>query len=365
VNRYLHVFLPLSIVVSHFYCTLALAVPQEEAAAPTEATAPVATPKEFVTESGRRIDVVLEGLKFPSGLAIQPETGVVYVSDSGNGQVVRVENGKAVPVLTEFPLTALALDSNIQLGPLGLLFADRKTLLVGGSGQANGEALLRRVPLPETAEPVKAETIQSIQRFSAPESQSPAAALLYSLAGSLDSFYASVVDEDTKGWIVEDKKSTEPFPTLSGFLDIAESLQANRPAGLTISPHGYLVVGTFGKLDEPGDGILAFFDTITKKMLLRLDTGLHDISAVAYSPRKQMYVLDLSLAKPEEGGLFRIIADKTSPTGMQHKKITSLEHPTAMAFDADGALYVTVSGFADDQGNRPGLLLKIPSEENL
>lgn len=339
---------------------------QEETPAKTEQAGTVEpASQQMMTESGRRIEVVLEGLKFPTGLAIQPETGAIFVSDSGNGQVVRVENNQSVPVFVEFPLAPLAADSTIQLGPLGLLFADRTTLLVAGTGQANGEAALRRFQIPESAEPVKAEAAQNVQRFSAPESQAAAPALLYALTTSMDAFFASVVDEPSKGWIVDGKKSGEPASALNGFVEISETLQTYRPAALTISPHGYLVVGTLGELNEAADGVLAFYDAVTKKMLLRLDTGLREITAVAYSPRKQMYALDLSFSKPEEGGVFRIVADSNSPSGMQLKKIASLPHPTAMAFDAEGALLVTVAGFADGQGNRQGLVLKIPSDENL
>ena len=120
-----------------------------------------------------------------------------------------------------------------------------------------------------------------------------------------------------------------------------------------------------GQWDSATDATLSFFDTVSKKLLMRLDTGLHDISAVAYSPRKQMYVLDSSIANVEKGGLFRIVADDSSPSGMSYKKIASLDHPTAMVFDSEGAVYVTQLGGADEQGNRQGLLLKIPSEENL
>lgn len=364
-SDYRRVVLSLLVLVANCHSSWQAACAQEEAPKSEPTAAAASPPKEFVTEAGRRIDVVLEGLKNPSGIAIQPETGTVYISDSGAAQVVRLDAGKAVPVITEFPLAPFSLDPTIQFGPLGLLFMDRSNLLVGCSGQASGEAVLRRFQLPETPEPIKAEAAQHVQHIAPTESSATGPALLYSLTTSLETMYGTVVDDGKQAWIIEHKKNQDITANLDTFGDLADSLQAARPGGATISPHGYLVLGTIGQWDSTGDGLLAFFDTATKKLLMRLETGLHDISSVAYSPRRQMYVLDVAVSKPEDGGLYKIIADSESSTGMKTKKIASLTHPTAMAFDADGALYVAASGAPDEQGNRKGYLLKIPSEENL
>lgn len=349
------------------YSAILPAASQEGATGKTEepSSSVSASAREYTTEAGRRIEVVLSGLKYPCGVAIQPETGSVFVSDSGSGQVIRVDGGQSVPVITEIPLAPLQFDLSIRLGPLGLLFADKNSLLVACGGQENGEAILRRFQFTESAEPMKSDAAQFVQRFAPAENQANEPAMLYSLTATLEAFYGSVVQEDQSGWIVEHKKSKEITAILEPYLDVAESQQTGRPAGLCMSPHGYLVVGTIGQWDGTNDAKLSFYDTVTKKLLMSLDTGLHDISAVAYSPRKQMYALDLSVAHLEEGGLYRIIADESSSTGMKHKKIASLDHPTAMVFDAEGSLYVTLAGQADEQGDRQGLLLKIPSEENL
>ena len=99
-------------------------------------------------------------------------------------------------------------------------------------------------------------------------------------------------------------------------------------------------------------------------MLLNVKTGLHDIAAVAYSKRGQMYVLDYAWADPTLGGLFQIIEDEKSESGVRTKKITKLDKPTAMVFDASGNLYVTVVGEAAD-ANSKGQLIKIPASAGL
>ncbi len=97
---------------------------------------------------------------------------------------------------------------------------------------------------------------------------------------------------------------------------------------------------------------------------MNVKTGLNDIAAVAYSKRGQMYVLDYAWADPTLGGLFQVLEDTKSDTGVRTKKITSLDKPTAMVFDASGNLYVTVIGVAAD-ANSQGQLVKIPASAGL
>jgi glucose/arabinose dehydrogenase len=40
------------------------------------------------------VETVVGGLNNPCGIAIQPETGHVFIADSGAGRVVRVVEGK-------------------------------------------------------------------------------------------------------------------------------------------------------------------------------------------------------------------------------------------------------------------------------
>ena len=120
-----------------------------------------------------------------------------------------------------------------------------------------------------------------------------------------------------------------------------------------------------GEINVPGDSLITFYDANTGEMLLNLQSGLHDISAVAYSKRGQMYVLDYAWADPMQGGLFQVLKDTESETGMRTKRILSLDKPTAMVFDADGALYVTVIGELAEDGNSKGQLIKIDREAGL
>ena len=88
-------------------------------------------------------DIVLDGLDNPFGLAVHPDTGNVYVSESSAGRVVRVIDGKVEEVITGFPRDSYSLGSTFDVGPLGLAFFDKQTLLVGGGGLPVGKDLIQ------------------------------------------------------------------------------------------------------------------------------------------------------------------------------------------------------------------------------
>ena len=89
-----------------------------------------------------KVTTVLKGLNNPCGVTIQPETGVVFVADSGAARVIKVDGDKAVDVITDFPIDVYGKGPKYNIGPLGLAFVDQKTLVVGGGGLKDGEELL-------------------------------------------------------------------------------------------------------------------------------------------------------------------------------------------------------------------------------
>ncbi len=81
-----------------------------------------------------KVETVVGGLTNPCGVAVQPETGVVFISDSGAGRVVRVVDGKLEPVITGIPKDVYGKGPMYDIGPLGLVFLDKTTLAVGDGG---------------------------------------------------------------------------------------------------------------------------------------------------------------------------------------------------------------------------------------
>lgn len=99
------------------------------------------------------VKTVVERLNNPCGVAIQPGTGHVFVSDSGALRVIRIVDGKAEPVITGFPKDTYGKGPIYDIGPLGLVFIDKDTLAVGGGGKIDGEEMLRVYKIPPRVPP--------------------------------------------------------------------------------------------------------------------------------------------------------------------------------------------------------------------
>ncbi len=343
--------------------------PQPEAKKPEAAdekpAAEPAPPPEVAKSDGTvaRAEVVLNDLNNPSGLAIQPETGVVFVADSGNHQIIKLVDGKAEAVITDFPSDVYGKGPMVNIGPLGMLFLNKNTLVIGGGGLPDGEELLRVYELPEDGKPMKADAMKASFKL-AETDDVKGEGNFYALAATPEAIFVTCNGDDTKGWVSRATIKDGSVESFERYLATKEATEVDAPVGITVSPDGDLVIGQMGEINVPGDSLLTFYDAGSKEMLLNLKTGLHDIAAVAYSKRGQMYVLDYAWADPTQGGLFQIVADDKAESGMRTKKLASLDKPTAMTFDSSGNLFVTVIGEATD-GNSKGQLIKIPASAGL
>src|SRR5690606_17051521 len=108
-----------------------------------------------------------------------------------------------------------------------------------------------------------------------------------------------------------------------------------------------LVIGQMGEINvDPGDSLLTFYDPANGQLKRKLKLNLYDVTGLAYSPKtKKLYATDFAWAKPEEGGLFELAIEGEN---VKTTKIAKLDKPTALAFDKDGRLYVTVIGTASE-----------------
>lgn len=306
------------------------------------------------------VQVVVENLDNPCGLAVQPETGHVFVSDSGAGRVVRVVDGKAEDVIVGFPLDVYGKGPMYNIGPLGLVFLDKDTLVVGDGGFLDGEECLRVYTVPAAGSPaIKFDETKAKLGPLAATDEVKGEGNLYALAATKSAIFVTCNGDDTKGWVAKADINGTKFGELKRFIATKEAVEVDAPVGLTISPRGEVVVGQMGEINVPNDSLLTFYNANTGAKLLNTETKLYDIAALAYSPQGQLYAADFAWMATEAGGLFQLIRTSASP-GVTAKKITGLDKPTAMAFGADGSLYVTVFGTAKDGDSaKPGKLLKI------
>jgi DNA-binding beta-propeller fold protein YncE len=307
--------------------------------------------------------VVADGFYNPCGVAVQPETGHVFVSMVG--RIVRVVPGNPSEVHEEivgFPNDTYGRGPVYEFGPLGLAFADASTLILGDGSQEDGKEIVRIYTVGSHPAPRnKARKADDMTSFSTPippgEDSLQGEGNFYGVAVHGPTVFVTSNGDDSKGWICKlelDLKKGPPLK-LTPFIKSKELTNTNAPMGAAISPEGKLVVSQFGAANAYPDSLLTFYDTATGKLEKMLTTGLRDIVGVAYSPTTgKLYVLDFSWADHGKGGMFRL------EPGADHaraERIAFLDRPTALAFSPTGKLYVTVIGPARERGKKTGQLL--------
>jgi DNA-binding beta-propeller fold protein YncE len=311
-----------------------------------------------------QVETVLEGLINPCGVAIQPETGIVFVSDSGAGKVLRVVDGKAQDVIVGSPKDLYGKGPKYDIGPLGIAFFDKQTLVVGDGGYKDGEEYVRTFKLTEASTQLNYEKDAASKSGPLPEKGDiKPEGNLYGLAVTKNVVYVTCNGDDTKGWIAKVDIVGTKFGNLERFIASKEAVEVDAPVAITMSPRGEIVVGQMGEVNKAGDSLLTFYNAMNGKKLLNLETGLHDITGLAYHPKTGLlYATDFAWVDAAAGGLFRL--DRGAKEGeapLKAIKIATLDKPTALAFAADGTLYVTTIGKpgAEETSAKTGKLLKI------
>ncbi|HEX5105187.1 MAG TPA: hypothetical protein VFV87_15310 [Pirellulaceae bacterium] len=311
-----------------------------------------------------KVEEVVGGLSNPCGIAIQPGTGQVFVSDSATGRVCRIVDGKLEDVIAGSPKDVYGKGPFYDIGPLGLVFTDPNTLVVGDGGFKDGEEYLRVFTVPEGGKPAldyekDAKKLGPLEKTDDLVGEGN----LYGLAATKTAVYVTCNGDDTKGWVSKVDIDGSNFGKLERYIATKEQVEVDAPVGITISSRGEIVVGQMGEVNKPKDSLLTFYSAKTGKKILNLETGLYDIAGLAYSPKTGLlYAVDFAWMAPEEGGLFRLDAEnKDGAQSLKAVKIASLDKPTALAFAPDGTLYVTVVGPKGAEENAPkeGKVLKI------
>lgn len=294
-------------------------------------------------------EVVLDGLDNPSGLAIQPSTGAVFVSESGAGRVIRLAEGKAVEVVTGFPTENYGESPSYRIGPLGLGFLASDLLLVGEGGKKDGEDALHLFEIKVNNDtPVDAAKPKTSLRLPA-EGERPGEGNFYAVAVSSRGVYLTANGDDALGWVAKAERNGRILGAFQRHIATKKHTNVDAPAAITLSPAGELLVGQMGEIKTPGDSRLTFYAE-DGTLLADHETELHDIVAAAYGPNGNLYVADFSWANPDQGGLFQVtVSGRGRQATLKTSRIASLPKPTAMAFAPDGSLYVTVYGEGGDQ----------------
>ena len=298
-----------------------------------------------------KIAAIATGLDSPMSVAIQPGSGVVFVAESGAGRIVRLTSDSTVEVVGGLPTTKVEFGKQIaSRGPWGLAFADRNLLAVGCTAQTGGKTPVRVYDISSPAGKIAADKMKHGAMLA------PAADKKNSSAGNIVGMVndgaghlviaSSDAEHADRGWLGQIQATEE----LIGNIVPLVGTGGDQPGALTISPRGEWVTAesSAAKLSH---SLLKFYNPQSKKELLRLDTGLRDVSGLAYSPRTGWLYATAPAQGKTEGGLFRLDrAMVDGKPGVKAVLVTKLERPTGMVFAPNGALYVTLLGKADSEG---------------
>jgi hypothetical protein len=355
---------------------------------PKKTTEPKKTDKEpskekepAKTPAKPQLQLEIVNLNNPCGVAVQPLTGDVFISDSGNLRILRYDPNLKPRTrdairqeITGFSKDVYGKGPKYDIGPLGLLFLNHNLLMVGDGGHQDGQELIYlfdvgqpRVQQAENAKvklgpigPTPGKTEKGEGNFYALAYQEPTAV------------FFTTNGDDTKGWIAKiTLKDNTPDPKIELVIPTKEYTgEVDAPVAITMSPDKKLVIGQMGEVTGKGkDSLLLVYDPLTLKPLMKAETGLYDIAALAYHPKsKKLYALDFAWEAPKEGGLFRLdVSGEGANAKVKAERVTylyeagkddsklpfagdaaAMDKPTAMAFDPAGNLYITMIGTAKE-----------------
>jgi len=216
---------------------------------------------------------LVTNLENPSGLAIHPESGDVYIASRyGVYRYLPNEKDRAKKILLEIINTEKKTDVYgkgpfYTIGPLGVAFLDKDHLVVGDGSRKDGDEFVRvyktsstdKRPLKEDAAaftlgPIKAEegvTAKGEGNF-------------YGVAVGGGSIFVTCNGDDTKGWVSKSDVAEGKPGALKPFIATKVATEVDAPVPVTFNADGtQLVVGQMGEMNVPGDSLLTMYDPNT------------------------------------------------------------------------------------------------------
>jgi DNA-binding beta-propeller fold protein YncE len=263
-----------------------------------------------------------------------------------------------------FPTDTYGKGPKYDIGPLGCTVWGTDRLIVPDGSQKDGDEVIRIYKIADElpSEPRKADQTEFVLGpiKGGTEGNYRGEGNYYAAVVWNDAIYVTANGDDTEGWIVSSKIVDGKPEELKGTIATKKATQVDAPVAITVAPDGNsLVVGQMGEVNFPEDSLLTFYDK-EGKLTKSFKTGLNDITGLAYSPKTgKLYATDFAWAEEIKGngGLFELVIDGEE---VKPKKVLSLDRPTALAFDKEDVLYITVFGSGKDTGTNPnGGLIRV------
>ena len=297
------------------------------------------------------VKVVVDGLDNPSGLAVQPGTGHVFVASHAGVHRIDPKSGKISAEVTGYPepTDIYGKGPKYPVGPLGLAFVNKEWLIVGDGSRADGSELVRIYKVGEAAgKPQKEDAAAQTLGPIGPCEESPKGeGNFYGVATNGKSIYVTCNGDDTKGWVAHAPLVDGKAGPLKLKIATKPATEVDAPGPVVFSPEGKLVVGQIGEVNQAGDSLLTIYND-KGELETKIALGINDICGLAYHPKTgKLYATDFSWVDPTKGALYEL--DPKAKTGGA-KKIAGLDKPTGCAFDAEGNLYISTFGTGEKKG---------------
>lgn len=325
---------------------------------------------------GPEAALLVTNLDNPCGLALHGPSGDVFIATHvGVYRYSPSETDRSKKIhlhIADFPTDTYGMGPTYEIGPLGLAFWGDDRLVVGGGSRPDGQELVhifkleeeeKEVPHPPQKEEDAEFTLGPIE----PSDQTvKGEGNFYSVAVGEQGIYFSTNGDDTKGWVARIPIADGKPGEIALHIPTKQKTEVDAPVPVIMSPDGKdLVIGQMGEINVPNDSLLTIYDPESGDLKKKYETELHDIAGMAYSPKTQkLYATDFAWMDPAQGALYRLDVEGEE---VKSEKIMSLDKPTALAFDKEGNLYVTVFGTATEEQKEndksPGQLLRIAAED--
>jgi len=301
--------------------------------------------------------IVAENLQNPRSVAIQPETGHLFIAESGALRVVRITKGEPEEVVVGFQKDYTGKSPIYEIGPLSLFFLDRDTLLISDGGRESGMDHIRVVKVPEPGDPpvrLKADFNKKLRLQS--DEQHGANGNFWAMAKLENHLLVTCGGDARNGWIARAPVRSNRPTELKRFFATARSVQTRGPHGITTTPEGEIAIAQAGEVQDSDDSLLLFYGP-EGDFLDSFKTGLNDMYGIAYGPNQgRLYAVDFCNARPNEGGLYKLVGTRE---GCRSVRMATLPRPSSLVFAENGDLYVTTVGrFVEGAEVSNGMLLR-------
>lgn len=311
------------------------------------------------------VERVLTGLHGPCAVAARPggrEPGEVFVAECGAGRVVKLASGKAgsgTEIIAGFDAPRAADEKSGAAGVQSLIFLDHTRLVVTG-GDEEGKPFVRLYEVGDSDTTIKAD--ESRQSVDLPEGDdAEGIRSFHDLARTLpndkvaDVLIAAANGERGPAGIWKIAVRANTLGDMAPFGAAKSEPSGNGVGGAAIANPGFIAIAAGSDDASKNVSALKFLNPVDGRVVLQAQIELQQIVGIAYSPTTG----NLFAADGKTGAIYRLDDAKTGGKAVcKAVKIADVSRPTALAFAADGSLYVSSLG----DGKDDGMLLKITGE---